>query len=64
MLKHILGMSWYQSIIIFAVVFGGHKFFPEKGEGKLEYMGGANCDATCQKNYPGLTPEIMAKHPI
>jgi|TARA_B110000285_G_C15129157_1_gene622306 P-type Ca2+ transporter type 2B len=29
MCKHILGMSFYQSIVIFIFVFGGPQFIPE-----------------------------------
>jgi P-type Ca2+ transporter type 2B len=29
MVKHILGMSIYQIIVIYAIVFGGEHFFPE-----------------------------------
>ncbi len=29
MMKHLIGMSIYQIIIVYAVVFGGEHFFPE-----------------------------------
>lgn len=30
MIKHILGMSMYQAVILFVFVFAGHKFIPEE----------------------------------
>ena len=32
MVKHILGMSIYEIIVIYGIVFGGEHFFPEKEE--------------------------------
>ena len=32
MVKHILGMAIYEIIVIYAIVFGGEKFFPETKE--------------------------------
>ena len=37
MVKHILGMSFYQSIILFVIVFGGHKFIQEGVEGPTNF---------------------------
>jgi len=33
MMKHILAQSVFQSIILFAIIFGGDQFFPEGAEG-------------------------------
>ena len=53
MIKHILGQAIYQCIILFIIVFGGHKFIPEGIEGPN------NTDQSM-----GLTAENLALHTV
>jgi Ca2+ transporting ATPase len=53
MMKHILGQSIFQAIILFIFVFAGHTFIPEGIEGIK------NLDATL-----GITKENVMAHPI
>jgi len=55
MVKHILGTSIYQSILLFIIVFGGHTFIPEGVEGKMNTTGDTSV---------GITPLQVAAHPI
>jgi len=55
MIKHIGGMSIFQTIILFAIIFFGYNFFPEGVEGAKNI---ANDESI------GLTAKRAAEHPI
>lgn len=52
MMKHILGQSLFQSVVLFAIIFGAPHFFPEGVEGPN------NTDPT-----QGLTKQMVLNHP-
>lgn len=65
MIKHILGMSIYQSIILFIVLFAGEWFIPEGDEALRfsEFRGKLNPDLPIDTVYPGR-PEFWEGDPL
>lgn len=55
MVKHILGMSIYQAIILFVIVFAGHTFIPEGAEGVYN---------TANDESRGITAQQVLDHPV
>jgi len=55
MIKHIMCMSIFQTIILFIVIFGGYKFFPEGKEGAFN---------TTNNPALGITALRAKTHPV